>query len=74
MGNVTILCVAPIAVYVALPFFRRLDITSAYEYLEHRFNVSIQSLKQWNEGIKPNGIIHPKQKLTIYVDVTNLHD
>ena len=42
--------------------------------IANRFNVSIQSLKQWNEGIKPNGIIHPKQKLTIYVDVTNLHD
>jgi SSS family transporter len=33
-----ILAVAPIAVYLALPFFRRIDATSAYEYLEKRFN------------------------------------
>ena len=38
LGNALILGVAPIAVYVALPFFRRIDATSAYEYLELRFN------------------------------------
>ncbi len=38
MGNLLILFVAPIAIYVALPFFRRIDATSAYEYLEKRFN------------------------------------
>lgn len=38
MGNMMILGVAPIAVYMALPFFRRIDATSAYEYLEKRFN------------------------------------
>ncbi|MEM9186383.1 MAG: sodium/solute symporter [Planctomycetota bacterium] len=37
-GNLTIFAVAPIAVYVALPFFRGIDATSAYEYLEKRFN------------------------------------
>lgn len=37
-GNLMILAVAPIAIYVALPFFRRIDATSAYEYLEKRFN------------------------------------
>ena len=37
-GSAMILLVAPIAVYVALPFFRRIDATSAYEYLERRFN------------------------------------
>lgn len=37
-GSAMILLVAPIAVYIALPFFRRIDATSAYEYLERRFN------------------------------------
>jgi len=38
LGNFMIPVVAPIAVYLALPFFRRIDATSAYEYLEKRFN------------------------------------
>lgn len=38
LGSVMILVVAPIAIGCALPFFRQLDITSAYEYLERRFN------------------------------------
>lgn len=38
VGNLFILLVAPIAIYYALPFFRRIDATSAYEYLELRFN------------------------------------
>ena len=38
MGNFMIPVVAVIAVFVALPFFRRIDATSAYEYLELRFN------------------------------------
>ena len=38
IGSFLILGVAPIAIYVALPFFRRIDATSAYEYLELRFN------------------------------------
>ncbi|MGI9517911.1 MAG: sodium:solute symporter family transporter [Pirellulaceae bacterium] len=38
VGNFIILAVAPIAIYLALPFFRRIDATSAYEYLEKRFS------------------------------------
>ena len=38
VGNFMILGIAPIAVYFALPFFRRIDATSAYQYLELRFN------------------------------------
>ncbi|MFK7768133.1 MAG: sodium:solute symporter [Mariniblastus sp.] len=42
LGSLMILAVAPIAIYVALPFFRRIDATSAYEYLEKRFNRSVR--------------------------------
>ncbi|MFT5522287.1 MAG: SSS family solute:Na+ symporter [Pirellulaceae bacterium] len=38
IGNMMIPVVAFVAVYVALPFYRRIDATSAYEYLEKRFN------------------------------------
>ena len=37
-----ILALAPIAIYFYLPFFCRLNITSAYEYLERRFNVGVR--------------------------------
>lgn len=39
VGNLMIVAVAPIAVYGAMPFFRRIDATSAYEYLERRFHL-----------------------------------
>lgn len=38
VGNFMIPLVAVLAVYVALPFYRGIDATSAYEYLEKRFN------------------------------------
>ena len=34
--------VAPLAIYGAMPFFRRIDATSAYEYLGKRFNRPIR--------------------------------
>lgn len=42
IGNLLIWTVAPVAVFVALPFFRRIDATSAYEYLEKRFNRGVR--------------------------------
>jgi len=33
---------APVIVLVYLPFFRKLDVTSAYEYLEKRFNLVVR--------------------------------
>jgi SSS family solute:Na+ symporter len=42
VGNLMIVAVAPVAVYLALPFFRRIDATSAYEYLERRFNRGVR--------------------------------
>ena len=38
--NVAIILIAPLVVFCYLPFFRRLDVTSAYEYLEKRFNLA----------------------------------
>ncbi|MEM7477932.1 MAG: kelch repeat-containing protein [Planctomycetota bacterium] len=42
VGNFMIPVVAIFAVFVALPFYRRIDATSAYEYLEQRFHRSIR--------------------------------
>ena len=42
VGNFMIPVVAVIGVYVALPFYRRIDATSAYEYLEKRFSRSVR--------------------------------
>jgi SSS family transporter len=42
--NMGILLIAPLVVYVYLPRFRRFNITTAYEFLEQRFDVSIRLL------------------------------
>jgi SSS family transporter len=42
IGNLMIPVVAPIAVFLALPFFRQIDATSAYEYLQKRFNLPVR--------------------------------
>ncbi|AQQ70471.1 Na(+)/glucose symporter [Limihaloglobus sulfuriphilus] len=39
-----IVAVAPFIVFCFLPFYRRLNITTAYEYLELRFNLTIRLL------------------------------
>lgn len=44
MNNMMIPVVAIAAVYIALPFYRRIDATSAYEYLEMRFSRLIRQL------------------------------
>ena len=40
--NMTIFLVAPVIVGVYLPFFRKQNITTAYEYLEQRFNLAVR--------------------------------
>jgi len=40
LGYFTILIMAPVVVAFYLPFYRRLNITTAYEYLEKRFNLA----------------------------------
>ena len=42
LGTATIVLLAPVVIYVYLPFFRRLQVTTAYEYLEMRFNVVVR--------------------------------
>lgn len=38
----TIFMMAPVVIYFYLPFFRRLKVTSAYEYLEKRFHLAVR--------------------------------
>jgi SSS family transporter len=40
--NMAIIALAPFIIYFILPFFRRIDATSAYQYLEMRFNLAIR--------------------------------
>ena len=40
--NCGILAIAPVIIVVYLPFFRRLQVTTAYEYLEKRFSLGIR--------------------------------
>ena len=40
--NFGIIFVAPIIVFIFIPYFRRLNITTAYQYLEIRFNSTIR--------------------------------
>ena len=40
--HVSIVMVAPIVVFFYLPFFRRLNLITAYQYLEKRFNVAVR--------------------------------
>lgn len=42
IGIWTILLVTPIAAHVAMPFFRQIDATSAYEYLSKRFSMPVR--------------------------------
>lgn len=43
-GNLSIVFVAPVVVAFYLPFFRGLQVTTAYEYLERRFNLATRLL------------------------------
>lgn len=42
IGIWMIIIVAPVAIYIAMPFFRQIDATSAYEYLSKRFNMNVR--------------------------------
>ncbi|MPZ19415.1 MAG: sodium/solute symporter [Luteitalea sp.] len=42
LANLCILAIAPVVVFFYLPFFRGLQITTAYEYLERRFGLAVR--------------------------------
>ncbi|MCA9060790.1 MAG: sodium/solute symporter [Planctomycetaceae bacterium] len=42
LGQLPILWIIPLVAYRYLPFFRQLNVTSAYEFLEQRFNLSLR--------------------------------
>ena len=45
LGNMSIIIVAaPVTAIIFIPFFRRLNITTAYEYLEMRFSLAVRLL------------------------------
>jgi len=44
VGSVMLLPVMLLVIYCFLPLFRRLDVTTAYEYLEARFSVAVRVL------------------------------
>ena len=42
LAQICIVLIAPLVVFCYLPFFRRLQVTTAYEYLEVRFNLVVR--------------------------------
>lgn len=42
IANMCIVLTAPFVIFLYLPIWRRLDVTTAYEYLEKRFNVIVR--------------------------------
>lgn len=44
VGNLAILAVAPLVICYFLPFFRKLNVTTAYEYLEERFDIRLRTV------------------------------
>jgi SSS family transporter len=44
LNNMMIVAVAPIIVYFYLPYFRKMKLTSVYQYLEIRFNSNVKLL------------------------------
>lgn len=41
-NNMSVLLITPVVVLCFIPFYRRLNVTTAYEYLEQRFNIIVR--------------------------------
>src|SRR5699024_12549753 len=41
-GNLSIFAIIPVLIFFYIPFFRKLNVTTVYEYLEERFGVSLR--------------------------------
>ncbi len=41
-SNITIIVIVPLLIMFYIPFFRKLNVTTAYEYLEERFGISLR--------------------------------
>ncbi len=44
IGNMTFVAMVPVFVFFYIPFFKNLNVTTAYEYLERRFNLTTRLL------------------------------
>ena len=44
LANMGIVLIAPVIIYLYLPFYRRLNVVTAYQYLEERFGVVLRLL------------------------------
>jgi len=42
LGNMCIVLMAPFVILLYLPFYRKLNVTTAYQYLEKRFNIAVR--------------------------------
>ena len=47
IGSIMIVCIIPIIVKYYIPHYRRMNITTAFEYLEHRFDYKIRALSSF---------------------------
>ena len=69
MGNLSWLVLYPYAFFVSMPLYRRLDVYSAYEYLERRFNMPVRTLAScifilWRLGWMATALYVPALAIT----------
>ena len=67
--NLSWLVIYPYAFFVSMPLYRRLDVYSAYEYLERRFNLPVRTLAScifilWRLGWMATALYVPALAIT----------